>query len=73
MQEGRVFFPPDSLPYALSRQRGIASFRGRGHSPSLVVRAPSAGDIASPPFGGGVLAQTSRRLQSSPHLQIYVS
>jgi len=64
-------FLPDSLPCANSRRRGIPSFRGRGHSPSPAVRTPSAGDVASPPFGGEVLAQASLRLQSSPHLRSF--
>ena len=71
MQAGGVLSLPNSLPYAISRRRGIPSFRGRGHSPSPVVRTPSAGDVASPL--GGVIAQASRRLQSSPHLWKYVS
>jgi len=65
---GRGAFLPDPLPCPISRRRGIPSFRGRGHSPSQVVRTPSAGDVASPPFGGEVLAQASLCLQSSPHL-----
>ena len=66
---GRGAFLPDSLPCAISRQRGIPSVRGRGHSPSPAVYAPSAGNVASPPFGGEVLAQAALRLQSSPHLR----
>jgi len=68
---GRGAFLPDSLPCAISRRRGIHSFRGRGHSPSPAVHAPSAGDVASPPFGGEVLAQASLRLQSSPHFRSF--
>jgi len=66
---GRGAFLPDSFPCAISRRRGIPSFRGRSHSPSPAVHVPSAGDVASPPFGGEVLAQASLHLQSSPHLQ----
>jgi len=73
MQAGRVLSLPDSLPCTLSRRHGIHSFWERGPSPSPVVRTPSAGNVASSPFGGEVLAQASLHLQSSPHLQRYVS
>jgi len=73
MQVGGVLSLPDSLLCALSMRRGIPSFWGRGPSPSLVVCTPSAGNVASSPFGGEVLVQASLRLQSSPHLWRYVS
>jgi len=73
MQVGGVLALPDSLPCAISRRRSIPSFRGRGPSPSPAVRSPSAGIVAFSPFGGEVLAQASLRLQSSAHLQRYVS
>jgi len=69
MQAGGVLFVPDSLPCAISRRHGIPSFQGRGPSPSPAVRTPSAGDMASSPFGGEVLAQASLHLQSSSHLR----
>jgi len=52
MQAGGVLSLSASLRYAISRRRGILSFRGRGHSPSPAVRMPSAGYVASPPFRG---------------------
>jgi len=64
-------FLPDSLPCAISRRLGIHSFQGRGHSPSPAVHVPSAGDVASSPFGGEVLAQASLRLQSYPHFRTF--
>jgi len=68
---------------------------GRVLSYWTLFRVPSTGDVVSPPFGGGVIAQVwravhnqqvsghpllggviaqaSSRLQSSPHLRRYVS
>ena len=63
MQAGGVLSLLDSLPCAISRRRGISSFQGRGHSPSPAVRAPSAGDVASPPVGGGVIAQVQQSVR----------
>jgi len=39
---------------------GVLSYR-------TLFRAPSAGDVASPPFGGGVIAQVQ---QSARHQQV---
>jgi len=39
---------------------GVLSYR-------TLFRAPSAGDVASPPFGGGVIAQVWR---SARHQQV---
>ena len=73
MQAGGVLSLPDSLPCTISRRRGIPSFPGIGHSPSPVVRTPSADNVASPPFGGGVIAQASSSFAifpSSPEIRV---
>jgi len=73
MQAGGVLSLPDSLPYAISRRRGIPSFQGRGPCPSPAVRTPSAGIVASSPFRGDVLAQAPLHFAifpSSPEIRV---